>query len=526
MKKKNVIIVGSGLAALTAVKKLAEHFNVIVFTKSLSSGSSWKAQGGIAAGIYETDNGEQHKQDTIRAGGGHNDPRAVELLVCEGEQVIREWIKEGMVFDNESNGQLALGMEGAHSVRRILHAGGDQTGKKMMEYLLGKEVDVELYTDKHIIDLIHLRGECKGVYVKDTFGQSECYEADAVILATGGYGGLYEASSNDQDLVGEGLALAYRAGATLTDLEFTQFHPTLLWTEGHSRGLVSEAVRGEGGVLVDEQNNPLMGWHPLKDLAPRDVVARTLFQNVKRNEAVYLNINNVRAFKTRFPTIEKLCSEAGVHVEAGRIPVRPGAHFSIGGIETDLNGRTSVPGLYAIGEVACTGVHGANRLASNSLLEAIVFGKRAAEHIVNGNSFDSCKPTAFLMDDFMPVQLPGKEEVIQKVSYAVGIEKNANDLQDLIKWCEGYGVKRHLHSFRGSWTKEELKRSNMLITAWLLASSSLLRTETRGTHYRADFSTANDLRWQGQKVRRNKLENKWMIETGNERSNQYEQVDA
>ncbi|MBM7097390.1 L-aspartate oxidase [Bacillus sp. H-16] len=523
MRKLNVIILGSGLAALTAARELSVNCNVIIFTKT-GRASSWKAQGGIAAAVNE-DDVKHHAADTLYAGAGHGNERAVKTLVQDGVRAVHEWIKEGMSFDKDLNGDFARCLEGAHSVRRILHAGGDQTGKRMMEHILSTCLTIDLFTDKKVVDLIINEGSCRGVTVKGRNGGIEHVFADAVVIATGGYGGLFDSSSADKSLAGEGSALAYRGGAELEDMEFTQFHPTLLWSENKSHGLISEAVRGEGAVLVNGKNERLMAWHPLKDLAPRDVVARTLYENVKKGIPVFLDIQCVTDMEKRFPTVSAICKRAGVDLYKGKIPVRPGAHFSIGGVRTDINGCTSVEGLYAAGEAACTGVHGANRLASNSLLETIVFGKRTASHIAATVRPRNINTSATRRADIKPLKFPEKEAVIKAVSHGAGIEKNPDDLKELIGFCETFQVKQHLHSLRENWKLKEVEVSNMLITAWLIATSSLIRTESRGSHYRSDCPVQNPEQWEGKKVIRH-ISEKLIRPCFTEGSTEYEPMDT
>ncbi|WP_051314653.1 L-aspartate oxidase [Alteribacter aurantiacus] len=525
MEKKTVIILGSGLAALTTAKELSTDCDVIIFTKQ-TQGSSWRAQGGIAAAIDENDHPNLHLEDTLFAGVDHCNQEAATILVKEGTQAVREWLAEGMAFDKDNKGALALSLEGAHSVRRILHAGGDQTGKRMMEHRVGTCLSIALVSDKSVVDLIIKEGSCKGISVKTKAGEVEHVFGDAVVIATGGYGGLYETSSTDPGLVGEGIALAYRAGARLSDLEFTQFHPTLLWTNNGGGGLVSEAVRGEGGILVNDQGDRIMAHYELKDLAPRDVVARVLYENVKQGRKVYLDISGVPQFTERFPTITSMCKNAGINLDEKKIPVRPGAHFSIGGIHTDVNGCSSVHRLYAIGEVACTGVHGANRLASNSLLETIVFGKRAAKHILKNDNPQEHTLGTTRRVNLKPTHFPDQTTIRRVITDKVGIEKDNKGLTRAIAWFEDHYVKHHLHSLREQWTDEEIERSNMLIVGWLLASSSLLRTESRGTHYRCDYPFPNRDRWLGERVFRHISEKISTTAYESERGNGYEQVDA
>ncbi|WP_161524738.1 L-aspartate oxidase [Alteribacter lacisalsi] len=498
MDKNTVVVIGSGLAALTAARELSGHFNVMIFTKNPLGASSWKAQGGIAAAIHETDNGKQHYMDTMDAGLNHNDPEAVSVLVKEGKDAVAGLIASGMKFDQ------GLGLEGAHSVRRIFHAGGDRTGKKMMEHVLSDCSDLMIDEQRRVIDLAVSGGVCKGVIVKDIHtGALEYVAASAVIIATGGCGGLYDVTSNDPALIGDGLAMAYRAGAALTDMEFVQFHPTLLYKNNTAYGLISEAVRGEGAVLVNGRGERMMGWHPRKDLAPRDVISRTLASFAANREDIWLDVTKVKKFRERFPGAAALCTQAGVRLEDGRIPVRPGAHFSIGGIETSLNGESTLLGLYAVGEAACTGVHGANRLASNSLLETLVFGKKAARHIIfqYAKAFEHAGITGHWKEEAPPAALPSISMIRQMVTRCAGIEKDENGLKELLAWLKDCRIESHFHSFRGYWPLEAIEVSNGLITADLLASSSLARSESRGTHFRRDLPNTENVKWRRRRIR-------------------------
>ncbi|WP_246056226.1 L-aspartate oxidase [Alteribacter natronophilus] len=501
MHKQTVIILGSGLAALTAARELRRHFNVRIITKNPLGASSWKAQGGIAAAVCEEDGGLKHKLDTLKAGSGHSNADAVSIMVREGAEAVKRMIADGMVFDH------GLGLEGAHSARRIFRAGGDSTGKKMMGHMLDHCHDVEMDEKVRAVDLLVEKGVCTGVLVKHVeTGRLERMKASAVVIATGGYSGLFEVTSNDPTLTGEGIAMAYRAGAVLSDLEFVQFHPTLLYRKKMSYGLLSEALRGEGARLVTSDGKYVMDHHPLKDLAPRDIVSRTLHRSLRNGAEIYLDISSTGDFSLRFPTAAAQCMQAGLNASDKKLPVRPGAHFTIGGIGTNTDGETSVPGLYAVGESACTGVHGANRLASNSLLEAVVFAERAAHSIIRRSAGGRRTYTAEggiqpAEKECAPV-MPPIGKIRRHVSEHAGIERDREGLEKLTSWLDEYSPELHFHSFRGSWTLEEIETSNCLIVASLLASSALMRKESRGTHWRSDFPEQDDPRWAQRPIRR------------------------
>lgn len=301
--------------------------------------------------------------------------------------------------------------------------------------------------------------------------------------------------------------MAYRAGAALSDLEFLQFHPTLIVHNGITAGLASEAIRGEGAILTDEKGSPIMrGVHPLRDLAPRDIVARVIEGYIQQGKQAYLDITPISNFRKSFPAISKLCESAGISLENNRVPVSPGAHFLMGGVITDTFGRTTLPGLYAIGETARTGVHGANRLASNSLLEALVFGERAAENILKESDkiYQALSQKERLIEKQntscrAPV-LPTRKEIRSKISLSLGVERDGEELKSLESWLHGHGAEAHAYADRSCWDRETIERSNMPLTGWLMARSALERTESRGAHYRTDFPHRDQNKWQGKQI--------------------------
>ncbi|ANB57448.1 L-aspartate oxidase [Anoxybacillus sp. B7M1] len=506
MPQADVIIVGGGLASLVTAYHLFEHKNVIIFTKAKKEESnSWLAQGGIAAALSGQDHWHFHYQDTIIAGADHNDERAVEILVQEGPKRLLELVETGLQFDTDQNGHFHFGNEGAHSQRRILHAGGDQTGKAMTSFLMEKLYGhVTIVEDERVIDLLVADGRCIGVLTK-----TGAYYADAVVLSTGGCGRLYSFSSNAETVTGDGIALAYRAGAAVTDMEFIQFHPTMLYVNGRAVGLISEAVRGEGAVLVTEDGKKLMeSIHPQQDLAPRDVVARAIHAETAKGGRVYLDISMIKNFAERFPTIAKLCESHGVGLQDGRLPVVPGAHFLMGGIQVDLSGQTSLAGLYAVGEVACTGVHGANRLASNSLLEGLVFGARLAEVLKQRGSAEKGRRFPFVKPNSVKSftgSLPDKGQIQEIMMRYVGIVRDERSLATARKWLEQFSIPELVKTDVTSWTEEEITVAYMLITGWLITTSALKRTESRGGHYRSDYPT-EAMHWKKRRILRTKEE--------------------
>ncbi len=503
VKHADVVIIGSGLAGLMTADYLCTEKNVMLITKSeLHHSNSWLAQGGIAAAINKEDHWHNHYHDTISAGGYHNKKETTELLVKHGTRLIKRLIDVGVKFDRNDRNELALGMEGAHGKRRILHAGGDATGRVIVEALRKRVLPkITTYENEMAYDLYVENGECQGVFTKDHSGKLWLIKADHVILATGGIGQLYPATSNCHEATGDGIAMAYRAGASLADMEFVQFHPTLLVNGETSSGLVSEAVRGEGARLVTEEGVALMtNVHTMGDLAPRDVVAREIYRASMANKKVFLDISPVRDFENRFPSIYKLCLSNPEILKQKLLPVRPGAHFIMGGIIVDTDGRSSIPYLYAVGECAYTGVHGANRLASNSLLEAVVFAERLSTAILTSdkttNRLDNV-PTNMGADH--KINLPTKKEIQEIMDRYVGINRNDEGLQHAVKWFERFdsmlSAKDQLHL-----SVNEKIICNMLTVGLLISKASFMRNESRGGHHRLDFPKSNDHEWHGYRI--------------------------
>ncbi|MFB9761171.1 L-aspartate oxidase [Ectobacillus funiculus] len=491
----DVLIVGSGLAALQTANRLSRSKNVMLITKKTRyHNNSNMAQGGVAAVFAPEDHWTSHYKDTLLAGCHYNNKAAVQYLVQEGSQEIHHLIQDGMVFDGDGSGP-SLGQEGAHSMRRILHAGGDATGAKIMQHTLQHLSDqVQVIENEMVLDLIVEDGRCLGVITRDEEGSVKHYYASHTVLATGGSGSLYSFSSNNGTITGDGLAMAYRAGAELVDLEFVQFHPTMLYVDGECRGLISEAVRGEGALLYNSRGERFMeDIHEQKELAPRDVVARAIHEQILRGEKVYLDITMIDCFASRFPTIASLCESNGISLEEGRIPVVPGAHFHMGGIRTNLDGETTVPGLYAVGEAACNGVHGANRLASNSLLECLVFGKRLGEYLLTKPTTRIQPRTQNHQAAFPDIMLPSKGDLQEMMMKHAGIVRTEQSLQEVKQWIECY-----LSAAAGEalpyevLTNEQVIVYNMMTAAWLIVIAALERRESIGGHYRSDFPNRSE----------------------------------
>ncbi|MYL34546.1 L-aspartate oxidase [Pontibacillus yanchengensis] len=496
MQKTDVVIIGSGVASLQLASKLSKHLNVIVLTKSsLQHGNSSLAQGGIAAAIGLDDDPYQHYLDTLEAGRYSNNHQAVQSLTEEAPEIIEELLQQGCEFDLTEDGTPSLGMEGSHRHHRIVHGGGDQTGKRIVDYLIQQTGEnITVIEDFLVYELLvdPSSNTCYGVKGKDSAGDIQTFIANHIVLSTGGCGQVYSLTSNASTVTGDGIALAYKAGATVMDMEFVQFHPTLLYLNGETKGLVSEAVRGEGAKLVNEHGEQIMkGVHPLQDLGPRHVVSQTIYDYIQQGHTVYLDIRSIPNFQKRFPGITSLCESNGVVIADGFIPVAPGCHFLMGGIQTNEMGKTSIHGLYAIGETACTGIHGANRLASNSLLEGLVYGKRLANYInQQPRRFYHSIPTHLIQAQpsehtFSP--LPSITQIQEKMMRHTGIVREKNSLNEQIKWLESYSLKHLLQANYNALSKEQITTIFMLITSWLVTSSSLTREESRGGHFRNDF---------------------------------------
>ncbi|WP_163101808.1 L-aspartate oxidase [Peribacillus alkalitolerans] len=501
MFTNDIIIIGSGIAALQTAIESSKSKNVRIITKTkLKDSNSYLAQGGVAAAFSEHDSPALHGKDTVDAGRNYNDQAAVNRLVEKGPSAIRQLIEDGMCFDKDEIGNISLGMEGAHSVRRILHFNGDATGKGIINHLLDKlfRTNIIISECETAIELlVNKEGHCVGVMTVDEEGRYHRYFAPHVVIATGGCGALYEYTSNSPNATGDGIALAIRAGAVVRDMEFIQFHPTLLYSHGSASGLISEAVRGEGAILVNEYGMKIMeGQHVLKDLAPRHVVSQTIFSHLETGDRVYLDISMIQDFEIRFPSIANYCMNNGIDLTKGRIPVAPGSHFLMGGIAIDAIGQTSIPGLYAVGEASCSGLHGANRLASNSLLEGLVYGKELGKYLSSQTL--TLQSTDYEYEDERenpPLQLPNESEIKKMMMCYVGIVRDEKGLRTIKEWLESYDLASILYISLQGQTLEKCKVIMMLINAWIITESALLRTESRGGHFRSDFPFENDYKW-------------------------------
>ncbi|THA38386.1 L-aspartate oxidase [Streptomyces sp. A1547] len=512
----DVVVVGSGVAGLTAALRCAAagRRTVVVTKARLDDGSTRWAQGGIAAALGDGDTPEQHLDDTLVAGAGLCDEAAVRLLVTEGPDAVRRLIATGAVFDTSAEtGEIELTREGGHHRRRIAHAGGDATGAEISRALVEavQAAGIETVENALVLDLLQdAQGRTAGVTLH-VMGEGQhdgvgAVHAPAVILATGGMGQVFSATTNPSVSTGDGVALALRAGAEVSDLEFVQFHPTVLFLGPDAEGqqpLVSEAVRGEGAYLVDGDGVRFMvGQHELAELAPRDIVAKGIMRRMQEQGAqhMYLDARHFGAqmWEQRFPTILAACRAHGIDPVTEPIPVAPAAHYASGGVRTDLHGRTTVPGLYACGEVACTGVHGANRLASNSLLEGLVFAERIADDIVAGTPAGT--------GPGIPVPATGplqpaeaRYEVQRIMTEGAGVLRSAESLRTAAAALEDlYATALTALESDGKTAvpgTETWEATNLLCVARVLVAAALRREETRGCHWREDHPDRDDAAW-------------------------------
>ncbi len=486
--RTDFIVVGAGVAGLRAATELASGGRVLVIAKdSLRESSSEYAQGGIAAALSDDDELELHEQDTIMAGDGLCDVEAVRTLVEEGPAAIEQLIDWGTAFDREGS-RLLFAREGAHSRNRVLHAHGDSTGREIVSTLRQHAGSLESVTFKSfaaVTDLLMSDGETAGVCAFDEItGSFVLVEGRAVLLATGGLGRVFENTTNPDVATGDGVACAYRAGAVISDIEFVQFHPTALFIPEAPRFLLSEALRGEGAYLRNASGERFMErYHPMKELAPRDVVSRSIVMELRAtgDSSAFLDLTHLPAgfVRERFPRIYETCLRYGVDLEKTLAPVRPAAHYAMGGVRTDLFGRTSVPRLYAAGEVACTGVHGANRLASNSLLEGVVFGARAGRAMsALTNRHENRTPAP------PPMVGPAiSERDIRAIAWnACGVLRNGPELSAAHKRLES----RPFEPLRSP-DRAGFELRNIQQVASLISLAALAREESRGGHYRTDF---------------------------------------
>jgi len=501
----DVIVIGSGIAGLTAALSARDKgLSVLLLTKDvLSTGSTSWAQGGIAAALGPGDSPDQHFQDTLEAGAGLCDQESVRILVQEGPAAVKRLINLGATFDLDPSGNVALTREGGHRRDRIVHAGGDATGAEISRALVAKvlaDPKVRIFEHALVLDLLKDKNERVCGVTLHVMGKGKidgvgAALARAVVLATGGLGAVFQQTTNPLVATGDGVALALRAGATVADLEFVQFHPTVLWVGSDSRGsqpLISEAVRGEGAILRNINGEAFMSTiHPMKDLAPRDVVAHAVHEEIIKSGKPYVYLDGTKlgenVWLQRFPNILSSCRKIGIDPLVEMIPVVPAAHYASGGVVSDMTGKTDIPGLFAVGECANTGVHGANRLASNSLLEGLVVAERVANQLT-----DLPAQSEPLIENVPTNLIDGKvrKDITETTTTGAGAVRNATGLNKTIDKLSELAQKTTKLSSTQSW-----EATNLLTVSSFLSNAALRREESRGSHWRSDFPERNDSRW-------------------------------
>ena len=502
----DVLIIGGGLAGLRAANAVESHQRVLVLTKDvLRESNSNYAQGGIAGVLGPDDRFENHVRDTLVAGANLCDEDVVNLVIRDGPRRIDELVRWGTQFDSE-DGELELGREGGHSHERIVHAQGDATGAEIMRAVIKRTrslPNVRIIENTFTVDLLTHEGRCRGAVVAEEGGKLVLVWAKQTILCTGGAGQIYRESTNPSVATADGTSLAYRAGVELRDMEFMQFHPTVLYIAGSSRSLITEAVRGEGAHLVDSGGYRFMpDYDDRLELAPRDVVSQSIIRQMQKTShpCVYLDLSHLDGERmlARFPGIAKTCRKFGLDITSDKIPVRPGAHYMLGGVSVDRQGRTSLPGLWAAGEATSSGLHGANRLASNSLLEGLVYGAAAGEGASRSASEEGRDMRALPIRQSVssPSELFDVEDVRVSLKSLMGrlagVERDGEGLQkaaDNIRSYSAYAMGHQFDSVSG-W---ELQ--NLLTTAAVMVASAMVRTESRGVHFRSDYPRQDDENW-------------------------------
>ncbi len=502
----DILVIGGGLAGLRAANAVESNQSVLVVTKDrLRESNSNYAQGGIAGVLDPDDCFESHVADTLAAGGNLCHAEIVDMVIREGPRRIEELVRWGTQFD-QSEGELSLGREGGHSRERIVHARGDATGQEVMRAVIARTREmphIDIWENAFTVDLLTYEGRCQGAVIVNDHQQPVMVWAKETILCTGGAGQVFRESTNPSVATGDGSALAYRAGVQLRDMEFMQFHPTVLYIAGSSRSLITEAVRGEGAHLVDSNGDRFMpDYDQRAELAPRDVVSQSIIRQMEltKHANVYLDLSHLDPshVRSRFPGIADACAKFGLDITCDRIPVRPGAHYMVGGVTVDRQGRTSVPGLWAAGEVTSSGLHGANRLASNSLLEGLVYGAHAGE---SASRSAAERPTKMVA---LPIQHPIHDRsdsfdiadvrvsLKSLMGRLAGVERHAEGLReasDSIRSFAAYVMPYQFSSVEG-W---ELQ--NLLLTASCMVEAALARKESRGVHFRRDFPSVDDEHW-------------------------------
>ena len=515
----SVVVIGSGASGLYAALKISQQIElpegVLIVSKStLGNSNSMYAQGGIVGVVHQnsSDNVQLHVKDTLKAGAGLSEEKVTEYISSASDVVLNDLIKNGVQFDREPNGELTFTLEAAHSIKRILHAGGDATGKGIVDALVKAVKDaknINIMENCMAVELlISSNKECKGVIIyNELTGEHEIVYSSAIILATGGVGQVYKYTTNPDGATGDGIALAYEAGAVIQDMEFIQFHPTALAISPNNKNrfLISEAVRGEGAKLINKNGDEFMSrYSDQRELAPRDVVTRAIYSqmNIDHTPNVFLNASIIDQTKLlkRFPTISGRCKENGIDITKKPIPVAPAAHYTMGGVKAEVNGKTSIKGLYAIGEASSTGLHGANRLASNSLLECVVCAYELADYLSFSNLEIPKKIDEGIkkMIDVYSHSISGKEydtkTLIAKLKDImwnnVGIIRTEEGLKQAKQEIEK--LKKDFKRRRKCLNQDEYEYRNMLTVASLIIEGALERRESRGAHCRSDYSQINE----------------------------------
>lgn len=499
MRHYDYIIAGSGLAGLYTAYLAAAYGKVALITKcGITESNSYFAQGGIAAVTDEDDAPALHFEDTIIAGRGLCDHPSVNILVNEGPQRIQDLINAGMHFDME-DGSLALGLEGGHHKKRILHAGGDATGRMVTSFMIGKVINnpnINIYENHSVIGLLKDGESCYGVRSWNlTTEKEELFLSKHTFLTLGGTSAIYKRTTNPHTTIGDGLALAYNAGCEIADMEFIQFHPSAISTDSEEAFLVSEAVRGEGAHLINQQGERFMpAIHELAELAPRDIVAQSIYRQLQihKQDFVWLSLKHLdpEMVKRRFPNIYEKCKELGIDM-CDRIPVAPAAHYTVGGVRTDINGQTNIKNLFVCGELASSGIMGANRLASNSLIECLVFGKRAVEKArqdVIASKVPDFRTVYHCNDNLAENYIRLKREIAMIMTEHAGIIRNETLLQEGLDKLEK--LKREIPEEPNEYYT--LTSQNLITVAELIIRSAIYRKESRGGHYREDFPQSDD----------------------------------
>ncbi len=511
-RRSDLLVIGSGIAGLTAAVKCCGELKVTILTKGkLKETATWYAQGGVATALSKEDSPRLHYEDTIKAGAGLSDPAAVKVLAGEARSAIEDLISLGVDFDRALSGEIDLGLEGGHSLSRILHS-GDSTGSEILSTLVEKVklcAGIEIEEDTFVLDLLTEGERTVGALALSPDGNGlVIHSAKAILLASGGSGQVYKITTSPKVATGDGIAMAYRAGAAVADMEFIQFHPTALDHKASPRFLITEALRGEGAYLVDQTGKRFMlGVHPLAELAPRDIVAREMVRVSgefeeragKKETFTYLDARHIPSakLKRRFPLIWETCLESGYNLAKDLIPVSPAAHYTMGGVLTDTFGRSSLKGLYAAGETACTMIHGANRLASNSLLEGLVFSRRVCEavkeEVASLPKDDEIRVVSERPKIKEPLDVSALEDEIKETMTAfVGVTRDEAGLKfakdklgEMSRMCDFA-----IGGIQG------FEFQNMLTVGALICEAALARRESRGAHFRKDFPLPSD-QWRG-----------------------------